>query len=592
MAQQVAYNIIQGGEDLATPPLTVSPARCSLALNFECDKNGRMRRIDGYERFDGRSVSESVARASIAAVPGAGPVRGVWVYNDAVYAFRNNAANNACVMYKGTASGWAEVDLGATISFTSGGTYEPQVGDTITGATSAATAIITRIELSGGTWADGDATGTLTIRGQSAAFVGETLNVGANADVCTVAGDSAAVTLAAGGRFEFITYNVLATGNGKKMYGVDGKNKLFQFDGTTFLQIATGYSPDTPVHLWGHKLHLLVAMPDGVVMNSGLKKPESFEVGDGAGYIGVSDKIVGFELGADETCIMMGRNSTHALYGASSADWQVVRLSANTGATEYTLQSFGAPIFMDDRGVTNIQAVQEYGNFKANSIASPVAPFIDSKRSLAVASSVCREKGIYRAYFSDGYALSMTFYRDAATGRNSLGFTRLLYPHPVACVCSCELNSGEEVQYFGSTNGMVYRQDYGTSFDGEALGAKLTMHYNNLRLPRNKKRINKVVAEIEAGGGTSISMMVRFQNSTGITTDIDGSLDISGSGGVWNYSKWDQFVWYDGGVNYAHLYVNGSGLAYSLSLRSSTTDDQPYVVNGIITHYLVRGLQR
>ena len=118
------------------------------------------------------------------------------------------------------------------------------------------------------------------------------------------------------------------------------------------------------------------------------------------------------------------------------------------------------------------------------------------------------------------------------------------------------------------------------------------MHYNNLRLPRNKKRINKVVAEIEAGGGTSISMMVRFQNSTGITTDIDGSLDISGSGGVWNYSKWDQFVWYDGGVNYAHLYVNGSGLAYSLSLRSSTTDDQPYVVNGIITHYLVRGLQR
>ena len=592
MAQQVAYNVIQGGEDLATPPLTVSPARCSLALNFECDKNGRLRRIDGYERFDGRSVSELVERASITAVPGAGPVRGVWAYNDIVYAFRNNAADNACVMFKGTASGWEEVDLGATLAFTSGGTYEPQVGDTVTGATSAATAVITRIELTSGTWAGGDAAGTLTIRAQSAAFVGENLNVGANADSCTVAGDSAAVTLAAGGRFEFITYNVLATGNGKKMYGVDGKNKLFQFDGTTFLQIATGYSPDTPVHLWGHKLHLLVAMPDGVVMNSGLKKPESFEVGDGAGYIGVSDKIIGFELGADETCIMMGRNSTHALYGASSADWQVVRLSANTGATEYTLQSFGSPIFMDDRGVTNIQAVQEYGNFKANSIASPVAPFIDSKRSIVVASSVCREKGIYRAYFSDGYALSMTFYRDAATGRNSLGFTRLLYPDPVACVCSCELNSGEEVQYFGSTSGMVYRQDYGTSFDGEALNAKLTLHYNNLRLPRNKKRINKVVAEIEAGGGTSMSMMVRFQNPAGITTDIDGALEITGSGGVWNYSKWDQFVWYDGGVNYAHLYVNGSGLAYSLSLRSSTTDDQPYVVNGIITHYLVRGLQR
>ena len=76
MSQQVAYNVIQGGEDLATPPLTVSPTRCSLALNFECDKNGRLRRIDGYERFDGRSVSELVERASITAVPGSGPVRG------------------------------------------------------------------------------------------------------------------------------------------------------------------------------------------------------------------------------------------------------------------------------------------------------------------------------------------------------------------------------------------------------------------------------------------------------------------------------------------------------------------------------------
>ena len=69
--------------------------------------------------------------------------------------------------------------------------------------------------------------------------------------------------------------------------------------------------------------------------------------------------------------LRLGRNSTHALYGASAADWQVVRLSANTGAIEYTLQRFGSPLFMDDRGVSNIQAVQEYGNFKANSIASP-----------------------------------------------------------------------------------------------------------------------------------------------------------------------------------------------------------------------------
>ena len=55
----------------------------------------------------------------------------------------------------------------ATLAYTSGGTGEVSVGDTITGATSEATATIVSISLTSGTWAGGDAAGNFTIENQS-----------------------------------------------------------------------------------------------------------------------------------------------------------------------------------------------------------------------------------------------------------------------------------------------------------------------------------------------------------------------------------------------------------------------------------------
>jgi hypothetical protein len=77
-----------------------------------------------------------------------------------------------------------------SLVFTSGGTYTVSPGDTITGATSAATAIVEKVTLSSGTWGGGDAAGTLTIYGQSGTFQAENLNVGSNSNVATIAADS------------------------------------------------------------------------------------------------------------------------------------------------------------------------------------------------------------------------------------------------------------------------------------------------------------------------------------------------------------------------------------------------------------------
>ena len=76
------------------------------------------------------------------------------------------------------------------LAFTSGGTHEVLVDDTLTGETSGATAVVSAIILSGGTWAGGDAAGTFYFSTQTGTFEAETLKEVANLNVCNVAADS------------------------------------------------------------------------------------------------------------------------------------------------------------------------------------------------------------------------------------------------------------------------------------------------------------------------------------------------------------------------------------------------------------------
>lgn len=117
-------------------------------------------------------------RDQIAAVPGDGNVLGVHLYNGVVYAFRDDSGT--AKMYKNTASGWSQVSLGSSIKFHTG-TIQVQEGDTITGASSAATAVVRRIALYEGTYAAGTGQGIFSVDTVSGTFTAdEDLNASAD----------------------------------------------------------------------------------------------------------------------------------------------------------------------------------------------------------------------------------------------------------------------------------------------------------------------------------------------------------------------------------------------------------------------------
>lgn len=135
MTQKTQYYPLFGGLDAVTPAIATRPGTARAAKNYESTMTG-YRRLLGYERYDGRTsptdaytlaISEvqgaldrEAARTAITTVPGSGPIRGVWYYNNKLYAFRDTAAGTAGAMYASSSTGWQLVSN----AFPPGGRYE------------------------------------------------------------------------------------------------------------------------------------------------------------------------------------------------------------------------------------------------------------------------------------------------------------------------------------------------------------------------------------------------------------------------------------------------------------------------------------
>lgn len=78
-----------------------------------------------------------------------------------------------------------------SVAFTSGGTYEIVPGNTIEGPLSGAAADVMAVNTATGSWAGGDAAGSLVLRRMTGTFQAENLNVGVNTNVAAIAGSPA-----------------------------------------------------------------------------------------------------------------------------------------------------------------------------------------------------------------------------------------------------------------------------------------------------------------------------------------------------------------------------------------------------------------
>ena len=287
-------------------------------------------------------------RADISAVPGSGYVRGVKYFQGSVYAWRDNAGGTACVMYRATASGWSAITFGRELQFT-GAVGQISEGQTVTGATSLATAVVKRALLRTGTWTV-SGVGTLVFDSVTGVFQnGENIKVGGVTKVVANGADTA-ITLSPGGKFDFSIANFSGSASTERLYCADGVNYIGEFDGTRWVPIRTGATPDSPTFVKGHKNQLISAINTSIIVSS-LGDPYAYTAITGASSIAVGEVVTGILPQTGEATsgamVVSTKNKTYILYGNDTSDFNLVHYAPNNGARAYTLQNIGFAHFLD-----------------------------------------------------------------------------------------------------------------------------------------------------------------------------------------------------------------------------------------------------
>lgn len=535
-----------------------------------------------------RNQAADQYRNDILAVPGSGAILGVWLFNDVKYAFRNNAGGTATAMYKSTAAGWVLVAFEYEVSYTVGsGSVDD--GDTLTQG--GVTATVRRVLVRTGTLAGASAIGTLVISapagGNFAAGAATTTGGG----TLTLDGIQTAITLLPSGRYEFHNTNFGGSITTKRMYGCDGVNPSFEFDGTYYVPIHTGMTTDNPLHIIEHKKHLFLAFGSSL-QHSGTGTPYGWTLLLGAAEIGMGDTIVGYmALPGSEAVGALGvftRNRTSVLYGNDATDFKLIPYKEELGAYPYTIQDVGYPMFLDDRGITDLQAVQAQGNFAHAAISNQVKNRVNDNRALSSASCISRDLSQYRLFFSNKQALYVT-----VVGRKVVGIMPVLFPDAVRCAASGEMNDGTEAIYFGSDDGFVFQMDKGTSFDGDAIDYHLELAYNFAKSPRVNKRYRDAMLEVEGTGYAEFNFGYSLgYGSNDIAQPPTQQVVTQFSQTRWDAFFWDAFFW-DGVTLLPNiLKMEGEAENYSLAWSGSSDYFEPFTLTGVVVQYTPRRRMR
>lgn len=528
------------------------------------------------------------ARDAIQAVPGSGPVRGVWLYEGERYAFRDNGAGTAGVMHKATSSGWVAQALGSEIAFDAG-SAEFAEGETVTGGTSGASATVKRVVLESGDWSTDDAVGRVILAGLTGTFQDNETITSASGSA-TANGASAAITLPAGGRYQFVNHNFFGAADLKRMYAVQGEGRGFEWDGAVFVPINTGMDDDRPIRIGVHRNHLFFAFRGGSLQHSSIGKPYQWQVLTGAGEIGLGEEVTDLLGSVSGALAAFGQDQVAVLLGQDAENWDLRTLASDAGAESWTAQSIGTPIYLDNRGLRSLETTERFGDFLIGTITQMVEPIFRAKRKAgvtAVGSLRVRAKDQYRLFFSDGTGLTVYFGRSPAEILPfDLGMT-------ITCSASGKASAGDEVLLVGDGEGWVYELDAGTSFDGAPVTAFLRLPFNHVGTPAQKKRWQRAVLEVDASAKNTLGVTAEFGYADpNQPPAIEQSFDIRGSGGFWNEDLWDQFYWSSPVEGLAEVDIDGLGRNLSLAVVSEAIYEEVHVIHGVTLYFSYRGLAR
>ena len=537
--------------------------------------------IDAFIDNELAALAAVQYRLDIAAVPGSGDIRGVEVLGGIVYAWRDNVGGTALAIHKSSPAGWVAVPLYQEVSFDTG-TSAYVDGETLTQGANSAT--VKRVVLESGTWAGGTAKGRLIITAPTPGAL--TVAPAAGDGACALTTVNTAITLATSGvtppRVVTRVYNFTGAAAGFRIYGCDGMNREFEFDGDVLVPINTTM-PTRASHAFCHKQHLFFSY-GGSLQHCSVGFPYVWSAIVGASELGIGDTITGMaQVGGSETSsalMIFASNRVSVLYGNGSASWQLSPISDEAGGTAHSIQTVGKPLAHDAPGFRSWSPTQDYGNFVWELASSKVEPLVKNKA--VNCSAVVRSKGRYRCFFSDGTAIT------GLPRGDLIEWTPIDYGRDIVVACQGEIAGASRV-FYGDSLGFIYEADVGRSFDGDAISAAIKPIGLTQGSTITNKQYRRMDAEILAEGAFTLLFGFEFNDGD---PEAEPTASVSttaaryaGQALIWDGSNWDQAYWDGAGLSRKRLPSVGQGYSISPLMSVNSANELPHKINALTVVY-------
>ena len=536
--------------------------------------------VDGFLDNILAKLAADDYQQDIARVPGSGRSRGVAFLNNRVYAWRNNASGTEMVIYKATTGGWVAVGMFHQISFT-GGSNDYVEGDTITQG--AVSATVKRVVLESGAWT-GTAAGRLIITTPSGGVFAAGAAGGGGA--CTLSGASALIVLAPGGRVRTKEYTFTAALADKRLYGCDGVNQEFEFDGAVYVPISTGMGSIRATFVTCHKSHLFYGYR-GSLQHSSIGNPYVWSVVFGAGELATGDEITNLiSVGGstDAAALMvLCKNALLVLYGNSSSTWKLDTLSRISGAQADSAQDIGGVVALDTPGVVRYPYTRSFGNFAWDTVSMDIQPI--ARERVSACSVYVSGKFKYRLFFTDGTAIS-----GLPVGEGKFEWSVINYGRNIVIAEHGEIN-GIARTFYADDDGWVYEADKGRSLAGASMAYAVKLLPLTQGSPMTEKSYRSMQLEVEANSACTLYTSGEFGNgedgASQQTVDKEYGQPL-----IWDLTNYDKSYWDTKSVGLTTLPLEGFGTRVSISIAGAAADELPHSLYATTVLYTPRRMTR
>lgn len=218
-------------------------------------------------------------------------------------------------------------------------------------------------------------------------------------------------------RYMFITANFYGDPLLDSIYGVNGVDRAFSYNGDYFYKIFShpDSEKDKPRHVAFHHSHLALGFGEGRVDLSVVGEPYNFDGAQGASSWAIGDNVVGLLPLSGTILGIFCKKSIWGLSGTTVDNFATQVVSPNIGAVEYTITDIGFPVYANAYGIYTLSQTEKYSDYLGAPMSQPVSPWLrprlirkaTSDKEVVVAWPV-RSKNQYKLAFADGNVLTMT----------------------------------------------------------------------------------------------------------------------------------------------------------------------------------------